>query len=155
MRRGSILSLIGLGIVAGGIATAVALLVTWLPPVASKERARIDDVFWFVVIICIAIFSLVAAVLSISVFKSGAPPENDSDGPPIHGNTTLEIVWTLIPTILVTAIGVTSAIVLSRDDALGKNVLRINVTAQQFVWSFSYPDANNLTSATLMLPKDR
>jgi cytochrome c oxidase subunit 2 len=48
-----------------------------------------------------------------------------------------------------------SAIVLSKDDALGKNVLRIDVTAQQFAWSFSYPGAKGLTSATLMLPKGR
>ena len=41
---------------------------------------------------------------------------------------------------LVTAIGIFSAIVLARDDALGKNVLRVNVTAQQFAWSFEYPD---------------
>jgi cytochrome c oxidase subunit II len=155
MRRGSILSLIGLGIVAGGIATAVALLVTWLPPVASKERARIDDVFWFTTIICIAIFALVAAVLLYSVMKFRAAPDDDSDGPPTHGHTGLEIVWTLIPTILVTAIGIYSAVVLSENDKLGKNVFRVNVTAQQFVWSFSYPEAHNLTSGVLRLPVNR
>src|SRR5437764_639833 len=46
MRRGSILSLVGIGILAGGIATAVAVLLPWLPPVASKDRVRIDDLFW-------------------------------------------------------------------------------------------------------------
>ena len=47
-------------------------------------------------------------------------------------------MWTLIPTVLVTAIGIISAVVLSRNDALGANVLRVNVTAQQFAWTFSY-----------------
>jgi cytochrome c oxidase subunit II len=155
MRRGSILSLIGLGIVAGGIATAVALLVTWLPPVASKERARIDDVFWFTTIICIAIFALVAAVLLYSIMKFRAAPDDDSDGPPVHGHTGLEIVWTLIPTLLVTAIGIYSAVVLSQNDKLGKNVFKVNVTAQQFAWSFSYPEAHNLTTGVLRLPVNR
>jgi cytochrome c oxidase subunit II len=155
MRRGSIASLLGIGVVAGGIAAAVALLLPWLPKPASREAGRIDFEFWFVVTICIVIFAIVAAAILYSVWRFRAAPDDDSDGPPIHGHTKLEIVWTLIPTILVTAIGVTSAIVLSQDDALGKNVLRINVTAQQFEWSFSYPDANNLTSATLMLPNDR
>jgi cytochrome c oxidase subunit 2 len=155
MRRGSIASLLGIGIVAGGIATAVALVFPWLPKPASREAGRIDFEFWFVITICIVIFAIVAAVILYSILHFRAAPDDDSDGPPIHGHTTLEIVWTLVPTILVTAIGVTSAIVLSRDDALGKNVLRIDVTAQQFAWTFSYPDANNLTSATLMLPKDR
>jgi len=155
MRRGSIAWLLGIGIVAGGIAAAVALALPWLPTPASREASRIDFEFWFVVTICIVIFAIVVAAILYSVVVFRAAPDDDSDGPPIHGHTGLEIAWTIVPTLLVTAIGISSTIVLSNDDALGKNVLRINVTAQQFAWSFSYPEANNLTSATLMLPKDR
>jgi cytochrome c oxidase subunit 2 len=155
MRRGSILSLVGIGLLAGGIAAAVAVLLPWLPAVASKERARIDDVFWLVVIICIVIFAIVAAVLLYSVVAFRAAPDDDSDGPPTHGHTTLEIVWTLIPTLLVTAIGIYSAIVLGRNDNPGKHPLTIDVTAQQFAWSFTYPEAHNLTTGTLRLPLGR
>ena len=155
MRRGSIASLVGIGVVAGGIAAAVALALPWLPTPASREAGRIDFIFWFTVTICIVIFALVAAVILYAVTHFRAAPDDDSDGPPIHGHTGLEIVWTLVPTLLVTSIGIASAIVLSKDDALGKNVLHVNVTAQQFAWTFTYPDAKNLTSATLMLPKGR
>jgi cytochrome c oxidase subunit II len=155
MRRGSIFALLGIGIVAGGIATAVAVLLPWLPEDASRERGRIDFVFWFTVGICIMIFALVVAVLLYSIVTFRAKPDDDSDGPPIHGHTGLEIVWTLIPTILVTAIGIVSAIVLGRNDAQGKNVFRVNVVAQQFAWSFSYPEAHNLTSGVLRLPVNR
>jgi cytochrome c oxidase subunit 2 len=155
MRRGSILALLGIGTLAGGIATAVAVLLPWLPEDASRERGRIDFLFWFTIGICIMIFALVVAVLLYSILNFRAAPDDDSDGPPIHGHTGLEIVWTIIPTILVTAIGIASAIVLGRDDALGKNVLRVNVTAQQFAWSFQYPEAKNLTSGTLRLPVGR
>ena len=155
MRRGSILALVGIGVLAGGITTAVAVLLPWLPTPASKEAHRIDAVFWFVTIICIVIFAIVAAALLYAVVRFRAAPDDDSDGPPTHGHTGLEIAWTIIPTLLVTAIGVVSAIVLARDDALGKNVLRVNVTAQQFAWSFSYPDGHNLTSGTLKVPKGR
>ena len=155
MRRGSIASLIGIGIVAGGIAAAVALALPWLPKPASKEADRIDPLFWFVIIICIVVFAVVIAVMTYSIIHFRAAPGDDSDGPPIHGHTNLEIVWTLIPTLLVTSIGIVSAIVLSRNDAVGANVLRVNVTAQQFAWSFSYPDAKGLTSGVLRLPKDR
>jgi cytochrome c oxidase subunit II len=153
MRRGSIASLLGIGIVAGGVAAAVALAIPWLPVSASKEAGRIDFEFWFVVTICIVVFAVVAAVMIYSIFRFRAAPDDDSDGPPIHGHTGLEITWTLIPTVLVTAIGITSAIVLSRDDALAKNTLRINVIAQQFTWTFKYP--SGLTSASLMLPNGR
>ena len=155
MRRGSILALVGIGVLAGGITTAVAVFLPWLPTPASKEAHRIDAVFWFVTIICIVIFAIVAAALLYAVVRFRAAPDDDSDGPPTHGHTGLEIAWTIIPTLLVTAIGIFSAIVLSRDDALGKNVLRVNVTAQQFAWSFSYPDGKNLTSGTLRVPKGR
>jgi cytochrome c oxidase subunit 2 len=155
MRRGPILALLGIGTVAGAIAAAVAVLLPWLPPVASTERDRIDVVFWFTVAICILIFAVVVAVLLYSVVRFRAAPDDDSDGPPIHGHTGLEIAWTLVPTVLVTAIGILSAIVLARDDALGKIVLQVNVSAEQFEWSFSYPGSGNLTTGTLRLPVNR
>jgi cytochrome c oxidase subunit II len=155
MRRGSIASLLGIGVIAGGIAAAVALALPWLPKPASKEADRIDPLFWFVIIICIVVFAVVAAVMIYSITHFRAAPDDDSDGPPVHGHTGLEIVWTIIPTLLVTAIGIYSAIVLGRNDALGANVMRVNVTAQQFAWSFSYPEAKGLTSGTLRLPEGR
>ena len=155
MRRGPILALLGIGTIAGAIATAVAIFLPWLPPEASNERGRIDVLFWFTVAICIMIFAIVVAVLLYSVLRFRAAPDDDSDGPPIHGHTGLEIVWTLIPTVLVTAIGIFSAIVLARDDALGKNVLNINVSAEQFAWSFEYPDSGKLTTGTLRVPVNR
>ena len=155
MRRGSIVALLGLALIAGGVATAVALVPTWLPEDASREAGRIAFTFWFVIAICIFIFSIVAAVLVYEVMKFRVREDDFEDGPPIHGHTGLEITWTVIPFILVTAIAIVSAIVLSRNDAQAQDTLRINVVAQQFEFTFSYPDAKNVTSPVLMLPKDR
>jgi cytochrome c oxidase subunit 2 len=154
MRRGSILTLLGIGVIAGGIAAAVAILLPWLPTPASREAGRIDFVFWFVIAICIGIFAIVIAALLYSVVRFRAAPDDLSDGAPIHGHTGLEIAWTLVPTVLVTAIGIVSAVVLAQNDAQGKDVLNVEVTAQQFAWTFTYPDAK-VTTATLRLPKDR
>jgi cytochrome c oxidase subunit II len=155
VRRGSIVQLIVIGVLAGAIASAVALIPDWLPSSASREAGRIDFVFWFVTGICIFVFSIVAAVTVYSVLKFRARPDDDSDGPPIHGHTGLEIVWTAIPTMLVTAIAIVSAIVLAKDDAAGANPLRVDVYAQQFFWSYRYPGYNNKTSEILRLPVDR
>jgi cytochrome c oxidase subunit II len=155
MRRGSIVALLGIGLIAGGVATAVALVPTWLPERASREAGRIDFVIWFVIVICIAIFALVAAVLIYSVLRFRVQEDDFEDGPPVHGHTGLEITWTVIPFLLVTSIAIVSAIVLSRNDAQAQDTLRINVTAQQFEFTFSYPDAKNVTSPVLRLPKDR
>ena len=155
MRRGSIVQLVILGVVIGAAATLVALLVPWLPPNAAEERDGIDLVFWFTTAICIAIFALVGAVIVYSVIKFRARPDDDSDGPPIHGHTGLEIVWTSVPAILVTAIAVISGIVLVKNDRAGANPLSVDVTARQFAWTFSYPGEGNLTSAQLRLPVGR
>jgi cytochrome c oxidase subunit 2 len=155
VRRGSIVQLVLLGAFFGAGATLVALLIPWLPPVASKERHRIDIVFWFTTAICIGIFTLVASLIVYSVLKFRAPEGDDTDGPPIHGHTGLEIVWTAIPALLVTSISIVSAVVLVQNGRAGSNHLSVDVLARQFAWSFKYPDANNLTSANLVLPKGR
>jgi cytochrome c oxidase subunit 2 len=155
MRRGTILALVGIGVVAGGIATAVALLLPWLPEPASDEAGRIHWVFWFTTWICVVIFAIVTAAMVYAILRFRAQPDDDTDGPPTHGHTGLEIVWTIIPTILVTAIGIVSAIVLGKNDALGANTLRVNVTAQQFAWSFQYPGAEKVTTGILRVPVNR
>jgi cytochrome c oxidase subunit 2 len=155
VRRGSLVQLVALGVVIGAAATLVALLVPWLPPNASEERDGIDLVFWFTTAICIGIFSLVGAVILYSVVKFRVRADDDSDGPPIHGHTGIEIVWTTFPAILVTAISVISGIVLVQNDRAGTGHLNVSVTARQFEWSFSYPQADNLTSAQLRLPLGR
>ncbi len=155
MRRGSIVALLGLALIAGGVATAVAIWPTWLPVAASREAGRIHFVIWFVVGICIAIFALVAAVMIYSVLRFRVQEDDFEDGPSVHGHTGLEITWTAIPFVLVTAIAIVSAIVLSRNDAQAENTLRIDVVAQQFEFTFSYPDANNVTSPVLRLPEGR
>ncbi len=152
MRRGSLFQLIAIGTLIGGAVSAVALLIPWLPPSASKERDRIDFVFWFTTGICIAIFAVVAAVSVYSFMKFRARPDDDSDGPPIHGHTGLEIFWTAVPTVLVTAIAIVSAVVLSRNTSIPKNHLTVEVTAQQFAWSFRYPGQGDVTSTQLRLP---
>ena len=155
MRKGSIAALLGLALIAGGVATAVALVPTWLPEDASQQAGRIAFTFWFVIAICIFIFAIVAAVMVYAVLRFRVADDDEEDGPPIHGNTGLEITWTAIPFVLVTAIAIVSAIVLSRNDAQAENTLRVNVVAQQFEFTFSYPDARNATSPVLRLPEGR
>lgn len=155
MRRGSIVRLVGVGVLAGVVATAVALFVPWLPEPASREAHRINFVFWFTTAISIGIFAIVTSVILYSIVKFRAAPDDDSDGPPIHGHTGLEIVWTATPAVLVTAISVVSAVVLAQNDSPSRTPMRVEVTAQQFAWSFKYLDEKGLTSTSLRLPIDQ
>jgi cytochrome c oxidase subunit II len=165
VRRGSIFQLVGLGVVFGAGAAAVALLVPWLPDPASEQADRIDFLFWFVTVICIAIFALVAAVIVYAVLKFRAGPDDDADGPPVHGHTGLEIAWTAVPAVLVTAISIASAVILTENErvphaaaGVARDPLRplvVDVVAQQFAWLFKYPGYSNATSSTLRLPVNK
>jgi cytochrome c oxidase subunit 2 len=152
VRRGSIVRITIYGVIAGTLASLVAVLVPWLPTSASEEMDRIEFTFWFTTVICIGVFAVVAAAIVYMVLKFRVQPEDDTDGPPIHGHTGLEIVWTAIPAVLVTAISVVSAIVLAKNDDAGPNPIRIAVTAQQFAWKFEYPGESPVTSGQLVLP---
>ncbi len=163
VRRGSIVQLAFFAVVAAALGVLLALLPNWLPVAATREAGRIHFVFWFVTGICIFIFAIVAAVLAYAVWKFRRPPDDESDGPPVHGHTGLEIAWTAIPFVLVTAIAIVSAIVLAKDDAAGADPLRVDVVAQQFKWSFYYgcdttksnPTNCGKESDVLMLPLNR
>ena len=155
MRRGAIVRMVAIGVVVGVAVSLVAVLIPWLPSSASEEMDRITFVYWFATVICIAIFALVAAVIVYSVRTFRVQPEDDSDGPPIHGHTGLEVVWTVIPAVLVVAIGVVSAVVLAQNGDAGTNPLNVKVVAQQFAWRFAYPDEGDLTTGELVLPVGR
>jgi cytochrome c oxidase subunit 2 len=155
VRRGSIVRITIYGVLAGIAASVVAVVVPWLPTSASKEMDRIEFTFWFTTVICIGVFAVVAAAIIYSVLNFRVQPGDESDGPPIHGHTGLEIVWTAVPAVLVTAISIVSAIVLAKNSDAGPNPLRISVTAQQFAWKFEYPGDTKVVSGELVLPVDR
>ena len=90
------------------------------------------------------------AILIYAIINFRAEPGDWSDGPPVHGHTTLEIVWTVIPAVLVTSISIVSAIVLTKNGSAGTNPLVVKVIAQQFSWQFQYP--NRKTYPILRLP---
>jgi cytochrome c oxidase subunit 2 len=155
VRRGALVRLVAVGLVAGALALIVALFVPWLPTGASEERERIDLVFWVTTAICIFVFGIVAGVSIYAVWKFRARPDDDTDGPPIHGHTGLEILWTAIPTALVIVIATISAVALAKNDSLPDDRLVVEVTARQFAWSFAYPQFDGVTSTQLRLPVDR
>jgi cytochrome c oxidase subunit 2 len=155
VRRGAIVRVVTIALLAAAAATAVAILIDWLPAADSKEAERIDLVFWVVVAICIGVFAVVAAITIYSVVKFRVRPDDDSDGPPVHGHTGLEIAWTAVPTILVVVVGVLSAVALAENGHLKSNRLEVDVTARQFAWTFKYPQYGGFESNELRLVEGR
>jgi cytochrome c oxidase subunit 2 len=141
------------GAAVGAALALVAWLIPWLPDQGADEAGGIDNAYWLVTIICVFIFALVAGVSVYAVWKFRAAPDDEDDGRPIHGHTGLEVAWTIVPTILVTAIAVYSGVVLTQIDDIPAEHRTVEVTAQQFAWTFTYPD-EQLTTGQLVLPVD-
>lgn len=154
MRKG-IVQLVAIGVVIGVAVTLVAVLFQWLPSSATEEFDRIVAIYWFATVMSIVIFALVTAVIVYSVWKWRVPPDDDAEGPPIHGHTGLEIIWTAVPAVLVIALGIVSAVVLSENGQARDNALEVRAIGQQFAWKFEYPELGEFTTGELVLPVDR
>ena len=146
-----------IALVISAVSVVVALTIDWLPDPASREADRVDLLVWWTVWASIGIFAIVEAFMLYSVWKFRAAPGDESDGPPIHGHTMLEVFWTAVPTVLIGITAAWAAIVLLKNEDIAKAgpaPLRVEVLAQQFAWEFTYPDLG-VTTGDLRVPAGR
>ncbi|HWW66358.1 MAG TPA: cytochrome c oxidase subunit II transmembrane domain-containing protein, partial [Solirubrobacterales bacterium] len=78
--------------------SAVMLSINWDGQEASTAAPKIDGLLNVMIVLSSLVFSLVVVMLFYALWKFKAKPGDESDGEPIHGNTRLEIAWTVIPT---------------------------------------------------------
>ncbi|MEM6425360.1 MAG: cytochrome c oxidase subunit II [Cyanobacteria bacterium P01_D01_bin.128] len=144
----------------------------WLPPQASAESMLVDNLFSLMVTVGSLIFFGVVGTLIYSMIFQRAPKYDTSDGPPIEGNAKLEIIWTVIPTLVIIWIAASSYQTYDRMEILGAMEPRpmgmaiadaaaisapaevtdsIEVRARQWAWEFYYPE-QEVTSTELHLP---
>jgi cytochrome c oxidase subunit 2 len=129
----------------------------WNGTEASAQADDIDTLLNVMIILSSFVFAIVLVMLGYCVWKYRAKPGDESDGEPIHGNTKLEITWTVIPTVIVLFGAIYSWIVLSDIESEASDSLHINVTAQQYEWTFNYPQSNGkvVSSKKLVVPVDK
>lgn len=135
----------GLFILFGGILIANVFGPIVLPVQASAEAQNTDALFHTLLLLGGAIFLLVQGLLLYAAVRFRAQPGDTSDGPPMHGNMTLEIVWTIIPAIIVVFLAVLSYNVWVQNTAVRENenlvngdVVDVHIVARRFAWSFEY-----------------
>lgn len=153
--RHPVLGVALLSIAATAVGVAIVLLIDWFPDQASTAATDIDTLYDVLLVVSVPIFVLVMAVALYSVWAFRVRPGEDRDGAPIHGNTKLEIIWVTIPFIIVSVLAGYGWIVLDDIEAKKPDTLVVDVTGQQFAWSFEYPDQDGVRSNQLVLPKDR
>ncbi len=154
--RRTITQMVVVGLIASALGIALGLVINWFPTQGSKQAERIDT-FWDVLIICsVPVFVLVTTVVLFAArdFRM-RPGEENLDGPPIHGNTKLEVVWTAIPAIMLIALCSYAYVTLHDvEKAPASGIERqITVEGQQFNWTFDYAEGGKrFTSAQLYVP---
>lgn len=146
-----------------GIVTVLIVIFTFLvywvldtvllkPAAAVLEAEPIDYLFDLHIWLIAFLFALVAVFMcyALIVFRSRG---DEGDGEHIHGNGTLEIIWTVVPCFVVIYfawIGTTMLIDLSRPNP---DAFVINAEGRQWSWLFTYPESGTVTP-DLVLPVD-
>ncbi len=152
----------------------------WLPPQASSEAVLVDKLFSFMTAVGTFIFIGVTGTLLYSMIYQRAAKYDPTDGPPIEGNTKLEIVWTAVPIMLILWIGTVSFQTydqMSLLESFAPQVMStvgtvpgdptekvpgdleqaaqdfppIEVHSRQWSWEFRYPE-DNVSSTELHVP---
>jgi cytochrome c oxidase subunit 2 len=152
MKNRHILPLAAIMLVVGIVTFGVIFLIPWLPTEASAEAVRTNQLIWFETIISGVIFTIVCSFVVYSAWAFRAKEGDESDGPPSHGNTKLEIVWTAIPVILIAAVAGWSVVVVNRNETAQKVQDVVHVKAWQYAWEFDYPSLG-ISSGDLHVPE--
>lgn len=103
------------------------------------------------IVVLLVVFSIAAYVL----VRFRRKPDQDQIPKQVEGSIKLEVVWTVIPLILVVvlAIPTVKAVFAAGDDhANDKDAIKVKVTGHQYWWEFKYTDYDVTTAQDLMIP---
>jgi len=97
--------------------------------------------FFFVMWPALVVMVLVGAAMLYILFRFRRRSEQEPAPKQVHGNTKLELAWTIAPAFLLIAIAVpTLDGIIDLGRAPHDDALRVNVIGQQWLWSFEYPE---------------
>ena len=143
---------VGILVIVMAVLTYVGLDAAGLMPVQASAQAVSIDWLWNWEIITISfLFSLIVVPMVYSLVVFRRKKGETGDGEHIEGNTPLEIAWTVIPLFIVLAFAYMGAYSLGVTRRIDPNAMVIKVKAQQFVWTFEYPEYG-IISKELHLP---
>ncbi len=116
-----------------------------LPESASTYAPKIDQLFWVILGITGFFFFLVQICLLVFVFKYRSRPGRVAEYS--HGNTMIEIVWTIIPALILLGLTIASQKVWAEiryPKQAPATSIKVEVLAEQFAWNVSYPGPDGL-----------
>ena len=152
------------GVVVGVLTLILLAFGVWwpivsLPTTASDTQEAVKATILVFSIAAAPVMALVWGVgyYSLRHWRAGAGEEPPEDGPAMRGNNRVAISWLVVSSVLTAFLLIWGLSELTSTTSIpsGAKPLTINVTGQQWVWSFSYPEDGGISSSDLVLPKDR
>lgn len=110
---------------------------TWIPEVASNLASKVDGVLLLITVMSLVFFILITIVLVYFAIRYRRKKEGE-ETPYITGSEPLEIIWTVIPSILLIVIFVYAYVVFKDMRNPPKDAIDIGVQAKQWLWTFDY-----------------
>ena len=152
-----LLGMVAIAIVAGVdlIGTSERIVTGLYPPKAvTVQGQHIRDLYTIVFLIAVAIFFLVEGLILWTVLRYRRRPEDVTLPPQTHGNAIAEVVWTVVPTLIVAFLFVISWQTLNTVEVVSADPqTRVKAVAGQFQWTFEYLDASGENTVyTQLLP---
>jgi cytochrome c oxidase subunit 2 len=115
------------------------------PPTPHSPNAeRINQAYYVVAVFTGIIFIIVEGALILFIVKyRNRGRARDMEGAQVHGHTRIEVIWTVIPVIIIALIGSFVFYKLpgiTGPPASAATPLKIDINAHQFYWQFTYPN---------------
>ncbi len=126
------------------------LLATVFEP-ASPQAGAISHLFFVTLIICAAIFVIVAGLIAYSLMRFRAR-EGGGEPEQVAGNRKIEIFWTVIPFLIVVVLFAMTARTMSLSDQPPAAEPDLIVTGHQWWWQVNYPHTGAVTANEIHIP---
>jgi cytochrome c oxidase subunit II len=119
-------------------------------PVAERQFELFTLVFWIAVGVFVIVEGLLVFALIRFRHREGRQPRQ------VHGNTRLEVAWTIVPAVLLAGVAVpTVATIFDLAAQPPANSLEVTVTGHQWWWEIEYREGGLVTANELYVPTDR
>lgn len=149
-RRLRSLALIGVTLLVASCSGREEQPLTTFDP-AGPFADRIEGLFWPVFWIATGVFVLVegAIVAAVILFRD---KDGRAEPKQLHGNARLEVLWTIIPALILAAIAVPSVSAIFDLTECGADAMEVEVVGHQWWFEFRYPDSGIETANSLVIP---
>ncbi|HET9909492.1 MAG TPA: cytochrome c oxidase subunit II [Anaerolineales bacterium] len=138
--------IVGILVLVVSVLTFFGVYAADLMPVAASMQAGYIDWMWNIELIAMSfLFALIVVPMFYSFVVFRRKEGDTTDAEHVEGNTTLEIVWSIVPLFLVVIFAYLGAVNLADTLREDPNAMVVKVTGIQWSWSFEYPPIDGVT----------